>query len=185
MTDKQIKKYCEGLCTICDEKESGIYNEEPCIYKIANELEEKLKAKEQQIENLNKLTEQQNKDNINLTTKLGERILKNGELYNKLKAKEQECEELKEQLTDFMNGEYCANGCKKMQTQYKEYHCKLIKQLDQLKASKEQAEQKLNKIKDKCNETLELMNKASGTNAYAGGRCIEAEQILQIIDEVE
>lgn len=47
-----------------------------------------------------------------------------------------------------------------------------------------QAEQKLKKIKDKCNETLGLMNKASGTNAYAGGRCIEAENILKIIDEV-
>jgi regulator of replication initiation timing len=42
--DKQIKKYCEGLdCYICNEKE-------PCIYKIANELEEKLKAKEQECE---------------------------------------------------------------------------------------------------------------------------------------
>lgn len=40
------KKYCEGLdCAICDEKE-------PCIYKIANELEEKLKAKEQECEKL-------------------------------------------------------------------------------------------------------------------------------------
>lgn len=29
----------------------------------------------------------------------------------------------------------------------------------------EQAEQKLEKIKNRCNETLELMNKASGTNA--------------------
>ena len=47
------------------------------------------------------------------------------------------------------------------------------------------AEQKLKKIKDRCNETLELMNKDSGTNAYARGRCIEAENILQIIDEVE
>ena len=44
MTDKQIKKYCEGLdCAICDEKE-------PCIYKIANKLEELLQAKEQEFE---------------------------------------------------------------------------------------------------------------------------------------
>ena len=50
MTDKQVKKYCKGLCTICDE--FGIYNEEPCIYKIANELEEKLSRKEQECEEL-------------------------------------------------------------------------------------------------------------------------------------
>ena len=50
MTDKQIKKYCEGLCALCDE--FGIYNEEPCIYKIANELEEKLLRKEQECEEL-------------------------------------------------------------------------------------------------------------------------------------
>ena len=50
MTDKQIKKYCDGLdCAICNEKE-------PCIYKIANELEEKLQAKEQECKELkNKL----------------------------------------------------------------------------------------------------------------------------------
>ena len=47
------------------------------------------------------------------------------------------------------------------------------------------AEQKLQKIEAKCNETLELMNKDSGTNAYVGGRCIEAGNILKIIDEVE
>ena len=42
----EIKKYCEGLdCGICDEKE-------PCIYKIANELEEQLKRKEQECEEL-------------------------------------------------------------------------------------------------------------------------------------
>ena len=40
----KIKKYCEGLdCAICDEKE-------PCIYKIANELQEQLQAKEQECE---------------------------------------------------------------------------------------------------------------------------------------
>ena len=42
----EIKKYCEGLdCAICEEKE-------PCIYKIANELQEKLTAKEQECEEL-------------------------------------------------------------------------------------------------------------------------------------
>lgn len=54
MTDKQIiinkmdkpKRYCEGIdCAWCNEKE-------PCIYKIANELEEKLLRKEQECEEL-------------------------------------------------------------------------------------------------------------------------------------
>ena len=54
MTDEQIiinkmdkpKRYCEGIdCAWCNEKE-------PCIYKIANELEEKLLRKEQECEEL-------------------------------------------------------------------------------------------------------------------------------------
>ena len=54
MTDKQIiinkmdksKRYCEGIdCAWCNEKE-------PCIYKITNELEEKLLRKEQECEEL-------------------------------------------------------------------------------------------------------------------------------------
>ena len=47
MTDKQeIKKYCSGLdCSICNETE-------PCIYRIANELQEQLKRKEQECEEL-------------------------------------------------------------------------------------------------------------------------------------
>ena len=41
-----MKKYCEGLdCAWCAEKE-------PCIYRIANNLEEQLKAKEQECEEL-------------------------------------------------------------------------------------------------------------------------------------
>ena len=47
MTDKkEIKKYCSGLdCLTCDEAE-------PCIYRIANELQEQLKRKEQECEQL-------------------------------------------------------------------------------------------------------------------------------------
>ena len=54
MTDKQIiinkmdksKRYCEGIdCAWCNEKE-------PCIYKIANELEEKLLRKTQECNKL-------------------------------------------------------------------------------------------------------------------------------------
>ena len=44
----KIKKYCEGLdCAICDEKE-------PCIYKIANDLQEQLSSKEQEYDELKK-----------------------------------------------------------------------------------------------------------------------------------
>ena len=40
------KRYCEGIdCAWCNEKE-------PCIYKITNELEEKLLRKEQEYEEL-------------------------------------------------------------------------------------------------------------------------------------
>lgn len=43
MTDeKEIKKYCSGLdCLTCDEIE-------PCIYRIANKLQEQLERKEQE-----------------------------------------------------------------------------------------------------------------------------------------
>ena len=49
MTDKQInRKYCDGIdCGWCAEKE-------PCIYKIANRLEEQLQSKEQECEELKK-----------------------------------------------------------------------------------------------------------------------------------
>ena len=43
MTDKkEIKKYCSGMdCLTCDETE-------PCIYRIANKLQEQLKRKEKE-----------------------------------------------------------------------------------------------------------------------------------------
>ena len=45
----KIKKYCEGLdCAICDEKE-------PCIYKIANDLQEQLKRKEQKLDKIKEI----------------------------------------------------------------------------------------------------------------------------------
>ena len=43
---KEIKKYCSGLdCLTCDEVE-------PCIYRIANKLQEQLKRKEEEVEEL-------------------------------------------------------------------------------------------------------------------------------------
>lgn len=47
MTDeKEIKKYCSGIdCLTCDEVE-------PCIYRIANKLQEQLSRKQQECEEL-------------------------------------------------------------------------------------------------------------------------------------
>ena len=47
MTDKkEIKKYCSGIdCLTCGEAE-------PCIYRIANKLQEQLKRKEEECEEL-------------------------------------------------------------------------------------------------------------------------------------
>ena len=48
MTDKkEIKKYCSGIdCLTCNEVE-------PCIYRIANKLQEQLKRKEEEVKELN------------------------------------------------------------------------------------------------------------------------------------
>ena len=47
MTDKEeIKKYCSGIdCLTCNEAE-------PCIYRIANKLQEQLESKEQECEEM-------------------------------------------------------------------------------------------------------------------------------------
>ena len=51
MTDKkEIKKYCSGLdCLTCDEAE-------PCIYRIANELQKQLEQKDEECEELHSRT---------------------------------------------------------------------------------------------------------------------------------
>lgn len=104
MTDKQIKKYCKSLCAVCDEL--GIYNEEPCIYKIANELEEKLLCKEQECDKLYiqlKADEEYHKEEENTLRK----IIKNKEernikLYKENNALKQTLTEIKE----IVNGNY-------------------------------------------------------------------------------
>lgn len=58
-----------------------------------------------------------------------------------------------------------------------EEHTELLQQLNQLKTSKEQAEQKLERIRDIANELYE-----SEENYEVTGTCYE---ILQIIDEVK
>ena len=54
MTDKkEIKKYCSGLdCLTCDEAE-------PCIYRIANKLQEQLKRKEEELQAQRNFTTQE------------------------------------------------------------------------------------------------------------------------------
>lgn len=47
------------------------------------------------------------------------------------------------------------------------------------------SEQKLKKIKSACSETINTMNCSSGDNAYSGGRCVEAEKVLKIIQGAE
>lgn len=110
----------------------------------------------------------------NLTVDNGAVALKYQQQLDQLKVK---CEELEKQLTDFMNGEYCANGCAKMQTQYKEYHTKLI-------TDKKKAEQKLEKIRQVCAETKDVDIKDMYT-AKLSGLYLKSRQILQIIDGEE
>lgn len=45
----------------------------------------------------------------------------------------------------------------------------------------------MKQIVEKCKETLNVMKNQSGVNAYAGGRCVEAERTLKLLDiqEVE
>lgn len=80
------------------------------------------------------------------------------EVIEELSRKTNECEELRKERNRFK------------------------KQYRKNRLDRKKLEQKLERIKDRCNETLELMDKDSGTNAYAGGRCTEAGQILQIVE---
>ena len=50
---KEIKKYCSGIdCLTCDEVE-------PCIYRIANKLQEQLERKEQELQAQRNFTAQE------------------------------------------------------------------------------------------------------------------------------
>lgn len=115
-----------------------------------------------------------------ITTNIFEAII------DELELKTQECEALK--VEEQYLKQCCIKAGKELAKNSFAWDGKeknLVVQAMELNEKYNQAEQKLEKIKDKCNETLELMDKDSGTNAYAGGRCTEAGQILHIIDEVE
>lgn len=88
--------------------------------------------------------------------------LNNNCLFKQLTRKTQECEELKSVLDSWMS------KCER-ETRIKELY---QDGLDQLKAAKEQAEQKLEKIREYCNK-------------YPQNSIGFKKNILQIIDEVE
>ena len=182
MTDKQIiinkmdkpKRYCEGIdCASCNEKE-------PCIYKIANELEEKLLRKEQECEELrqyhNKCCEEFENEKQNLIDKynqfskdffIGKYCKK--EYCDLLKAKEQECEELKEDIERWksnFNGKVSAIE-------------ELLQQLDQFKVKNIKNSKTLTEIK----EIAEKQVKRSPDGETFSRP--EIKQILQKISEVE
>ena len=103
------------------------------------------------------------------------------ELLGKLAQKEQECESLKKQLIDFMNGEYCANGCAKMQSQYIEFHNNLVHQLDKLKAEKEEIKKYLGISSKTIMERLEELQEFRDNDKY---KLYQAEQTLAEIKEI-
>ncbi len=84
----EIKKYCEGLdCAICDEKE-------PCIYKIANELEQKLANKEQECERL------KNERTVDLVKQLDQLKAENKHLNDLLNQALKDYDKARETLTE-------------------------------------------------------------------------------------
>ena len=94
---KEIKKYCSGIdCLTCGEAE-------PCIYRIANELQERLKRKEEECEKLYiqlKTDEEYHKEEENTLRKIiKNKEERNIELYkenNKLKQTLTEIKEIAE-----------------------------------------------------------------------------------------
>lgn len=94
------------------------------------ELTEKLQAKEQECKKI-KDKNQYMKDYIK-TVETSRNEL------------EQECEKLKTQTSNFMNGEYCANGCKKMHKQFKKVHNNLVEENKKLKQECEELKKQYN-----------------------------------------
>lgn len=98
---KEIKKYCSCIdCLACDEAE-------PCIYRIANNLQEQLKRKEQECEKLYiqlKTDEEYHKEEENTLRK----IIKNKEerntkLYKENKKYKQALDEIEKQVKAMNN----------------------------------------------------------------------------------
>ena len=147
----EIKKYCEGIdCSWCNEKE-------PCIYKIANELEDKLTAKEQAEQKLvNQI--QTICDFINNRPETFKGI--NGSvdkiITDYAERKEQECEELKLDLIEAKaHGDYLNNLA------LSETLNLVSEQLDQLKSELKSAKELREYTYDCCKQAGEELAKNS------------------------
>ena len=96
--------------------------------------------------------------------------------FKQLTHKTQECEELKEDIERWksnFNGKVSAIE-------------ELLQQLDQLKSANEQAEQKIEKIRQVCANTKDVGENIKDIyTAKLSGLYLKSRQILQIIDEVE
>ena len=110
--------------------------------------------------------------------------------YKQLAHKTQECEELKGRLKYIREeNKYLKESATDEQIDFVALNnnIKALEfQLDQLKASKEQAEQKLEKVRRVCAETKDVgENIKDMYTAKLSGLYLKSRQILQIIDEVE
>ena len=98
---KEIKKYCSGLdCLTCDEME-------PCIYRIANKLQEQLKRKEEECKKLYiqlKTDEEYHKEEENTLRKIiKNKEERNIELYKENKKYKQALGEIEKQAKAMNN----------------------------------------------------------------------------------
>ena len=96
MKEKEIKKYCSGIdCLTCNEAE-------PCIYRIANKLQEQLKRKEEECEKLYiqlKTDEEYHKEEENTLRKIiKNKEERNIELYKENKKYKQALDEIEKYL---------------------------------------------------------------------------------------
>ena len=90
-------------------------------------------------------------------------------------SKEKECEKLKKELTSFMNGDYCVNGCS------------LRQQLDQLKQTLDEIKEIAEKVYNDCDDCYRDTDTNCDVDCIdctLGGKAKLAEQILQKISEV-
>lgn len=150
----EIKKYCEGLdCAICDEKE-------PCIYKIANELQEELLCKEQECERLKKeiyeLTEEVSIDRA---------------LFSEIDQLKAELEEYKNVVNKLAGMQVILTNEEKMPMLYTNAKDLKLKQLSKT----------LIEIKEIAEENMRIADLEGLNGVYRRGL---AKQILQKISEV-
>lgn len=121
MTDKTIIKnahckFFEGQTGLCKAKEFTKCNPVNCkLYTIDElstilELQDKLKRKEQECEELNEVTIHQRKENTKLTIKLGEMINRGGELYGELQKYKQAIDEIGKLIPKFDSSLGCDYG---------------------------------------------------------------------------